>query len=161
MESWLTQNWLALLGAVTGSFALLINYLSYRHSRKKEHISLVLSCAAHHQQVENLRTLEETKNKEAWHGPSMVEFYTVTVRNSGSINAPLAKVGVVTQSGTERTAHVVKGQYMEESSTSNIEALPPKSERNFNIFLNRGEEPYAVSKAFVIDQTGKRWEVKA
>lgn len=70
MESWLTQNWLALLGAVTGSFALLINYLSYRHSRKKEHISLVLSCAAHHQQVENLRTLEETKNKEAWHGPS-------------------------------------------------------------------------------------------
>ncbi|MGD9687070.1 MAG: hypothetical protein AB7U43_08875 [Desulfobacter sp.] len=161
MLSWIFENWLALLGAVTGSVALLINYLSYRHSKNKEDISLAVSCAAHPRQTENLRAFAETETAEPWNRISMVEIYTVTVRNRGSITAPLSKVGVVTSSGVERTALVRKGQYMEEATGSSIDYLPPKSERIFDIYLKRDEEFYSLSKAFVIDQTGKRWEVNA
>lgn len=161
MQSWFAQNWLALLGAVTGSLALLINYRSYRYNRNKDRIDLDLSCASHPRQAENLRSLAETQNKEPWDRPSLVEVYTVTVRNRGSISAPLSSVGVVTQSGSERVALVRDGQYLQSATTLNIDSLPPKSERTFVLYLNRGEEPYTVSKAFAIDQTGKRWEANA
>ena len=161
MLDWIFENWLALLGAVTGSVALLINYLSFRHAKNKEKISLAVSCAAHPRQAENLRELAETEDSEPWSRHSMVEIYTVTVRNRGSITAPLSKVGVVTNSGEERAALVRKGQYMEEAKGSIIDHLPPKSEQMFDIYLKRDEEFFSLSKAFVIDQTGKRWEVNA
>jgi len=159
--NWIFENWLALLGAVTGTVALLINYLSFRHAKAKEDISLAVSCAAHPRQAENLRVFAETAEAEPWNRHSMVEIYTVTVRNQGSVTAPLSKVGVVTTSGAERTALVSKGRYMEEATGSNIDYLPPKSEQKFDIYLKRDEEFYSLSKAFVIDQTGKRWEVNA
>jgi len=159
--NWICENWLALLGVVTGSVALLINYLSYRHAKNKENISLAVSCAAHPRQAENIREFAETADAEEWSRKSMVEIYTVTVRNRGNIAAPLSKVGVVTSSGEEHTALVRKGHYMEEATGSNIDYLQPKSERIFDIYLKRGEEFYSLSKAFVIDQTGKRWEVNA
>lgn len=161
MLSWIIENWLALLGAVTGSVALLINYLSYRHTRNKEDISLAVSCAAHPRQAENLRVFSETEKDEPWNRPSMVEVYTVTVRNRGSITAPLSKVGVVAKSGAERIALIRKGQFMVEATHSSIDYLPPKSEQIFGIYLKREEEFYSLSKAFVVDQTGKRWEVNS
>lgn len=161
MLNWFFESWFALLGAVTGSVALLISYLSYRHAKNKEDISLAVSCAAHPRQAENLRLFAETEKAEPWNRQSMVEIYTVTVRNQGTIIAPLSKVGVVTNSGAERTALVRKGQYMEEAACSSIDYLQPKSERIFDIYLKRDEEFYSLSKAFVIDQTGKRWEVNA
>jgi len=157
---WIVENWLALLGAVTGSVALLINYLSYRHTRNKEDISLAVSYADHPRQAENLRVFAETEKAKEWDRPSMVEVYTVTVKNRGSITVPLSKVGVVTNSGGERTALIRKGQYMVGATNSSIDSLPPKSERIFDIYLKREEEFYSLSKAFVIDQTGKRWEGK-
>jgi hypothetical protein len=158
MQEWLTHNWLALLGALTGTVALVINYLSYRNNRNKDRIDLTLSCAAHPKQAENVRTLLESEGNEPWNRPNMVEVYTVTVRNRGSINAPLSSVGVITSSGTSRGALVSNGQFLQQASTTNIESLPPKSERTFKLYLNRGEDLYSVKKAFAVDQTGKRWE---
>ena len=161
MLDWIFENWLALLGAATGSLALLINYMSFRHAKNKENISLAVYCADHPRQTENLHEFSETEGAEPWKRHSMVEIYTVTVRNLGSISAPLSKVGVVTNSGEERAAIVRKGQYMEEAKGFSIAHLPPKSEQVFDIYLNRDEEFFSLSKAFVIDQTGKRWEANA
>ena len=161
MQDWFAQNWLALLGAVTGTAALLINYLSYLHNRKKDNIDLKVDCTAHPKQAENVQALAETESKEPWDRPSMVEVYVVAVRNLGGIAAPLSRVGVVTQSGTERLALVRKGQYMQEATSGNVEALPAKSEREFTLYLKRGEELYRVTSAFAVDQTGRRWEANA
>ena len=75
MLDWIFENWLALLGAVTVSVALLINYLSFRHAKNKENISLAVSCAAHPRQAENLREFAETEDAEPWKRHSMVEIY--------------------------------------------------------------------------------------
>jgi hypothetical protein len=161
VQNWLAENWLALVGAVTGPIVLLIAYLSYRYNRNKEKIDLAVSCAPHDNHDENVRELVETEDDKPWERPGMVEVYTVTVTNRGSIVAPLSRVGVVTQTGSERLALVHDGRYMEDATANNIEPLPPKTERTFSLYLKRGEEPYQVTKAFVTDQTGKRWEVNA
>lgn len=161
MLNWILENWLALLGAVTGTLALLVSYLSYRHAKSKEEINLVVSCMAHSQQAENLSKFAETEEAEPWNRQAMVEIYTVIVRNRGCVAAPLSRVGVVSDSDEEHTAFIMNGQFMEEVTGENISYLQPKSEREFNIYLKRGEEFYSISKAFVIDQTGKRWEVNA
>lgn len=161
MQVWFSQNWLALLGAVTGTAALLINYLSYRHNRKKDNIDLKISFMAHPKQADNLKVLAETENNEPWDRPNAVEVYVVTVRNRGGIAAPLSRVGVMTQSGTERLALVQHGQYTQKAMAGNVEALSAKSERDFILYLERGESMYRVSSAFAVDQTGRRWEANA
>lgn len=161
MKNWLVENWLALFGAVTGTFALLIHYLSYRHNRNKDQVNLAVSWAPHTDHEENLIRLLKTEDNKPWERPKMVKVYTVTVTNRGNINAPLSRVGVVTETGAERLAHVNDGRYMQKAASEYIEPVPPKSEATFSLYLKRGEEPYQVTKAFVIDQTGKRWELNA
>lgn len=161
MKNWLAENWLALFGAVTGTFALLIHYLSYRHNRNKDEVDLAVSWAPHADHEENVRELLETEDNKPWDRPGMVEVYTVTVTNRGNINAPLSRVGIITETGVERLAHVHDGRYMQQATARHIEPIPPKSEETFSVYLKRGDEPYQVMQAFVIDQTGKRWEVNA
>lgn len=157
MQNWFTENWLALFGAITGTIALLIHYLSYRHNRKKDELDLAISWAPHVQRQENLRQLAETESSQDWERPSMVEVYTITVTNRGNIRAPLSRVGVVTDMGLERLAYVRDGSYLEEATSKHIEPIPPKSEESFSVYLKRGEELFQVREAFATDQTGKRW----
>ena len=161
MQQWFLQNWLALLGAVTGTLALFVNYLSYQHNRNKDLVSLTVSFAAHPEQAANLRALIESEGEQQWDRPNLVEVYNVTVRNVGSIVALLSAVGVSAHSGGDHAAMVRHGQYLQKASASNMEPLPPKSEQRFVVYLNRGESLYTVAKAFAIDQTGKRWESNA
>ena len=161
MQQWFLQNWLALLGAVTGTLALFVNYLSYRHNRNKDRVVLTVSFAAHPEQVDNVRALIESEDKQPWNRPNLVEVYSVTVRNIGSIDAPLSSVGVTADSGRDHAAMVRHGQFLQKASASNMAPLPPKSEKQFVVYLNRGESLYTVAKAFVTDQTGKRWESNA
>ena len=158
MLNWITENWLALFGAITGTVALLIHFLAYQHSRKKGEINLAVSWAPHTQREENIRTLIETEGSKDWERPAMVEVYTVTVTNLGNISAPLSRVGIVTEKGVERLALVNNGNDLQKTSAENVQPIPPKSEQAFSLYLIRGEEQFEVMKAFAIDQTGKRWE---
>lgn len=161
MQEWFIDNWLALFGALTGTIALLIHYLSYRHSRNKDEIDLAVSVAPHAKREENIRRLSETANSKEWERPNMVEVYTVTVTNRGNISAPLSQVGVVLETGLERLAHVDDERYLQQATSKNIKPLPGKSHESFSVYLRRDEEPFHVLKAFVVDQTGKRWEANA
>lgn len=161
MQQWFLQNWLALLGAVTGSLALLVNFLSYRHNRNKDQVRLAVSFAAHPEQEENVRALVESEGKQPWDRPDLAEIYEITVRNTGNIVAPLSSVGVVAAPGVDHAAMVRHGQFLQIASASNIAPLPAKSERKFAVYLGRGEALYTVTRAYAIDQTGKRWQSNA
>ncbi len=43
MEDWVTQNWLALYGALVGSIALLLNFFRFRFQVGKEKVKLSVS----------------------------------------------------------------------------------------------------------------------
>jgi hypothetical protein len=124
-------------------------------------VRLTVSFLAHPKQSENIRALVETEDKQSWDRPNFVEVYSVTVRNTGNIAAPLSSVGVVAASGGVHTAMVRHGQFLQNASASNMAPLPAKSERQFVVYLSRGESLYTVARAFVVDQTGKRWESNA
>jgi hypothetical protein len=158
LQQWFLQNWLALLGAVTGSLALLVNFLSYRHNHNKDQVQLTVSVRAHPEQDKNARALLESEDKQPWERQNLVEVYCVTVRNTGNIEAPLSSVGVVDASGVDRTAMVRHGQFLHVATASSMAPVPAKSEQQFVVYLNRGESLYTAVRAFVVDQTGKRWQ---
>lgn len=161
MQQWFLQNWLALLGAVTGSLALLINFLSYQHNRNKDQVHLTVSVRAHPEQDKNVRALLESEDKQQWDRPNLVEVYCVTVRNKGNIEAPLSSVGVVDASGVDHAAMVRRGQFLQVATASSMAPVPAKSEQQFVVYLNRGESLFTAARAFVVDQTGKRWQSNA
>lgn len=145
MQNWIAENWLALFGAVTGTIALLIHYLSYRHTRNKDKIGLAVSWAPHSRREDNIRLLAETESREEYDRPRMVEVFEVTVTNLGNVTAPLSRVGVLTGAGSERLAYISDGKHLHETKAGRVAPIPPKSEVTFSVYLKRGEEPFQVT----------------
>lgn len=164
MIDWLSHNWLALFGAATGSLALLLNFLGYRHNLQKDKIKLSVEYKSHPRQDENISRMESTAEKQPWEQIGLVPVFVVTIRNLGNVPAPIEGVGLIIDGGRKRPSLVSSKRgvpnIIEAVSSRNVDALPPLSSRDFEIFLNRGEPLYRVSCAYVVDQTGKTWHSK-
>ena len=165
MSNWLSENGLALYGAIAGTVALAINFFGFRHNLKKDRIKLSVSFADHPRQADNLLDLESTEDGKPWDQKSLAEVYVVTVRNVGNVAAPIDEVGVVTSSGKKRPALVGSKHHgpniLERASGGSVDPLPPNSSRKFNMYLNRGEQLYGAAQAYVVDQAGKTWSSDA
>lgn len=159
--SWLSENGLALYGAVTGTAALIIGYFGHRHNIRKDKIKLSISYEPHPSQAENLKDMVSSERKEPWEQRTLTEVYLVTVRNLGSIPAPLDDVGVFTAEGTKKHALVPMryGQInaLRKVADAGFEALEPRAMRTFSVYLHRDEKMFSVSKGYAVDQTGKSW----
>ena len=92
---WLAEHGLALYGSITGTAALLISFFNYRHAVAKDAIELELSHSPHPNVASNLVRIQSTDG-EPWDQPNLVEVHSVTIRNIGSIPAPLEDVGIIT-----------------------------------------------------------------
>ncbi|MGY0800184.1 hypothetical protein ACW7G0_14190 [Lysobacter sp. A286] len=163
--TWINQQGLALYGAVTGTVALLISFFSYRHNVKKDQIKLDVSCAPHRDQAKNIEHLNTENPESPWDRPNLVEVYLVTVRNLGSIPAPLGDVGVCDGAGKKYQALVGRQlsqmRLLQPLSESNVESLEPRAARIFSVYLRRDEPMFTAVSAYAIDQTGKAWQVRA
>lgn len=159
--NWLVENWLACYGATTGTLALFISYLGHRHTVKRDTIKLSVSFSAHPDQEENIKKILSTVGKEAWSQINLIEVYLVTVKNLGSVPAPLEDVGVITSNGAKKQALIPSPHsnfnILVKISDSQLEPLTPQSARTFKIYLDKDEPVFKIKKAYAIDQTGKLW----
>ncbi len=162
---WLSENGLALYGAVTGTAALLITFFSHRHNVKKEQIKLSVSYTDHPKKSENIERLNAENEDSPWQKLNIVEVYTVTVRNLGSIPAPLHDVGVKDKNGDKHQVLVRRRDsefsIVEPIHESDVEPLEPMSARTFSVYLRRDEPVFSAVAAYAIDQTGKEWKGRA
>lgn len=158
---WLSENGLALYGAVTGTAALLITFFSHRHNVKKDQIRLSVSYSDHQNKSQNIERLTSNNSENTFDQPNLVEIYTVTVRNLGSIPAPLHDVGVIDKSGNKYQAlishRMSQMNFLQPLSESVDEPLEPRAAKRFSIYLRRGEAVFSPVSAYAIDQTGKEW----
>lgn len=159
--SWMHENGLALYGAVVGTAAFVMSYMAHRHTVKIDSIQLALSVAPHPQQQQHVLNLQATAAEQPWNQLNLVEVYTVTVRNIGSIPAPLESVGIITATGEEVAAAVSINCMLTNVKDSNCSVLAPRSSQTFSIYLRRGQSLFSPVKVFAIDQTGKRWKARA
>lgn len=163
--TWLNQNALALYGAITGTVALLVSFFSHRYNVKKDQIKLDVSYAPHPDQAKNIERLNTEDSESPWDRPNVVEVYLVTVRNLGSIPAPLGDVGVSDKAGKKYQALVSRRfsqmSLLQPLSESNVESLEPRAARTFSVYLRRDEPMFTAVSAYAIDQTGKAWQVRA
>lgn len=163
--SWLIENGLALYGAVTGTAALGISYLGYRHNKKRDAIKLAVSLLPHPNQRQNIADMQSTGDKEPWSRMNLTEVFLVTVRNLGSVPAPLEDVGVITDKGEKVHALVHKnlggGSFLCEVGESCIEALEPKDSRTFSVYLKTEQPLFSVMSVYAKDRTGKTWSSRA
>lgn len=159
--SWLSENGLALYGAVTGTAALLITFFSHRHNVKKDQIKLSVSYADHQNKSQNIERLTTDNSENPFDKPNLVEVYTVTVRNLGSISAPLHDVGVIDKNGNKYQAlishRMSQMNLLQPLSESVDEPLEPRAAKKFSIYLRRDETLFLPVSAYAVDQTGKEW----
>lgn len=163
--SWLIENGIALYGAITGTVALAITFISHRHSVKKDQIKLAVSYSEHPKKSENIERLNTKHSDQPWEQPHIVEVYVVTVRNLGSIPAPLHDVGVMDKAGKRYQVLVGRrsSQFniLQPIPECNVEPLEPRSARTFSVYLHRDETIFMPEYAYAIDQTGKEWRAHA
>lgn len=161
---WILNNGLSLYGAITGTLAIFISYLGHRHNVKKENIRLKIEYSPHPEQAENIAKLRMPNNEEKpWEGgsPNLVKYFVVTVRNHGTVPAPITDVGIKSQDGKIHQA-LVSGRdssplILHNITDAAIRPIEPKSCESFNIYLRREDPEFKVIYAYAIDQTGKEW----
>jgi hypothetical protein len=163
VAAWLTENVLALYGAITGTAALLISYSNYRHTVGKERIKLAVSHTSHPHAASNISRIQSTEGED-WDRPNLVEVHIVTIRNLGSIPAPLEDVGVVTSKGEKKHSLIPSNSrnpmMLGRVSDAEQSSLEPRSTKSFSVYLTRDEPPFVVTQAYAVDQTGKVWTSK-
>lgn len=163
--SWLSENGLALYGAVTGTAALLITFFSHRHNVKKDQIKLSVSYTDHPRKSENIERLNSDYSEHPWEKPNIVEIYEVTVRNLGSVPAPLHDVGVIDKDGNKYQALVSRRlsqmNLLQRLPEFDGESLEPRAAKTFSVYLRRDEPVFLPVLAYAIDQTGKEWKGRA
>lgn len=161
LMGWLAENWLACYGAITGSIALVISYLAHRHTIKKDEIKLAVSFSAHPEKEENIKKMFSTEEKMEWEQTNLIVVYLVTVKNLGSVPAPIDDVGVITNEGNKKqaliSASLGNSLLLGKISDSQLEPLIPQSAKTFKVYLKRNEPVFEVRKAYATDQTGKLW----
>jgi len=104
MEEWILRNWLALYASIVGTIALFINITRLLHTVKKDKINIKLSIENHPQKSKNIQNLKSTKHNDPWDRPSIVEVYSVIIRNVGNVSAYIENVGIICNQGNEHTA---------------------------------------------------------
>lgn len=158
---WLIENGLALYGAIAGTAALGISYLSHRHNVDKDSIKLSVSFAPHPRQLENIERMLATDGSKPWEQPNLTAVALVTVRNLGVSDAPLDDVGIFTSDGEKISALVSRENdqslHLYSVKDAKISALPPKSSQTFPVYLRRGQPMFKPRSAYAVDQTGKIW----
>lgn len=164
--SWLSQNGLALYGAVTGFAAIAISYFAYRHNVGRDKIRLAVSHHNHPRQAENItRLIGSGDSDKPWNQTSIVEIYEVVVRNLGSVPAPLDDVGIVDSQGARHGALVSRRVshmgLLEPFAKSDICILEPRTSVQFSVYLRRDEKLFQAVEAYAVDQTGKEWRTHA
>lgn len=166
--SWISENGLALYGAITGTLALGISYIGHRHNVERDRIKLLVEFGPHPNQAENLKRLRASPNAEQpWKGPppNLVEFFVVTVRNVGNVAAPLTDVGITSKDGAKHAALVSvrhsSFSMLQRIPETPVEPLEPNACATFNVYLRREEHAFTAIAAYAIDQTGKEWRSRA
>jgi len=162
VQEWISNNWLALYGAIVGTIALFINLFRFFHTLKKDDVKLKVSVSPHENQKQNIERIAQNIDKPDYERTNLAEVYVIKVRNVGNVNAFVEDVNLICKAGVERKALVSKkmGNSCILGEIKEID-IPPKSSSNFNIYLRDGEEPFVPSKAIVTDSTGKEWRVNA
>ena len=162
MQEWISNNWLALYGAIVGTIALFINLFRFFHTLKKDNVKLNVSVSPHKNQKQNIDRLAQNADKPAYEKTNLAEVYVIKVRNVGNVNAFVEDVNLICKSGVERKALVSQnmGNSCILGEIKEID-IAPKSSLDFNIYLRDGEDPFIPLKAIVTDSTGKEWRVNA
>ena len=162
MQEWISNNWLALYGAIVGTIALFINLFRFFHTLKKDKVKLKVSVSPHENQKQNIERIAQNVDRPAYEKTNLAEVYVIKVRNIGNVNAFVEDAKLICKAGMERKAlvHQNMGNSCILGKIKEID-ISPKSSVSFNIYLKDGEEPFVPSKAIVTDSTGKEWRVNA
>jgi hypothetical protein len=162
MKQWLADNLLAAYGAIVGTIALMLNLSKFAVDLRKDSVRLKVSGVRHPMFDGHAATLKQPLASDG-DGPNLLEGYSVTVTNLGSIQAHIADVGVICRDG--RTDSALVRQHSSRMILRSVpeialEPLEPKSSRTFTVYLRRGHEPPIAEAFYALDKTGKRWKTK-
>ena len=160
MNTWLEQNWLALYGAIVGTFALFINFSKFIHGITKDKVKIYLSFEKHPEFEENIKRLRDSQSNEAWNRLNVVEVYFVTVRNVGIVPLHVDSIGVQSSKNKKHEALLSTGSNgtLIRTSNTNLDPIPPKSSKTFSVYLGAKDETFYAKKAYLLDGTGKKWK---
>ena len=99
------------------------------------------------------------EDEKDWNKTKLAKVYKVTVRNVGSINAPIEEAGVFTSKGERKLAlkgkTIGSGTVLGSLSETPEEVVAPKSSKAYYVYLHRGEDEFEAVKAFVVDKMGR------
>jgi len=164
LSIWISENWLALYGAVIGTVALIINLSRFFHTLGKDKVKLRVTAEEHPNKSENEIELANPDSKEPGGGQQpFLPVYRINVTNTGSVDAHIENAYVLTNESIEK--HVLVTYPNDHCMYGGIEQvgtiiISPKASLKLNIYLKRGEKKFTARKAQVVDGTGKIWKAK-
>jgi hypothetical protein len=157
---WISQNWLALYGAIVGTIALIINLSKFFHALNKDKVKLRITADPHPNKLENEAELADSHaiEPDGWQR-QFLPVYRITVSNVGNVDAHIYSAFVLTGSGDQK--HVLVTYPHDSCMHGGIDqvgtvTLHPKKSVKLNVYLNRGES----KSAEVVDGTGRKWKAK-
>lgn len=166
MLDWITENSLALYGAVVGTVALLINFVRLRHQQQSNQTRLSVSVERSKGYDENIKRLQEPLEDDVYNdGPHLLSVYIVTIRNLGNVEAHIESCGIVTSADERKEALIPYGggemsNLLRKVSEAQNVSIPAKSAQRFKVYLRRNEDPFEVRRAFAVEKTGRAWKSK-
>lgn len=167
MQEWISNNWLALYGSIVGTLALLINVTRFIHAVKKDKIKLLVSVVRHPDYDSNIYRLKEKEYDPAWERPNLVEVYTITIRNTGTVDAYIENASVICD---KNKVYPALSRYSNSGSTNGMLGsisqvgtikIEPKASKKLDVFLKAEEDVFTAKYIEIEDSTGKKWRKSA
>lgn len=141
------KNLLATYGAAVGTLALGLNFMRYRHAVSSSKIRLKLEVLPFISEDEFSQEIDSKLGELLFlnHPEDGRITHRIKVRNIGSVSAHIEDVWLDTQYGIKRPERL-----------GSIE-ISPRSSCSFEILSLKNEGYIHPKRAFVLDETGKKW----
>jgi len=167
MQEWILNNWLALYGSIVGTLALVINITRFIHTIKKDKVKLSISVSCHPDYDSNINKLKEKNYDQEWERPNLVEVYTITIRNTGAVDAYIENASIICKKNKVYNALTY---YSKTSSFNGLLGsisqvgtikIEPKASKKLDVYLKADEDIFTAKYIEIEDSTGKKWNKSA
>lgn len=164
MEEWISQNWLALYGAITGTIALFISISRFVHTVNKDKVKLKFTIGDHPYKEENIKRMHESNNKESFEQINSVSIYSLSIRNIGNVDAHIEDAWIICKNKKVHKILVSEPDdryFLSDISQSEPIKISPKSSTKIHASLGKDDDIFHAEKAVIVDSTGKQWRTNA
>ena len=159
MSEYLTTNNIAIYGAVVATISIVFNALQYLLNLKDKKIKLAILCTKVSAYEEELAKVKLKKPHEG--GLTNVQFYNITVQNTGNVKAFIEDAYVLSTENKKYHVNVHTS-----GMAFNFHTIPEhqedicieqKSSKTFYVYLDKDESVFTVKSCCVLTKSGKKF----